>query len=272
MKESEKNRLKSRYGTWALVTGASSGIGKEIAVQLASAGFNLILTARRKPLLDELAKTLSQTCRVKVQTISADMAEERDVQLLIEYAKAFEIGLAVLNAGFGTSGKFLNASLETELNMLDVNCASLLSLTHHFARRFSEQGRGGIILMSSLVGFQGVPNAAHYAATKGYVLSLGEALAVELKPNGVDVLVAAPGPVETGFAARANMKMNGALKAEDVSLSILEALGRTDVVLPGTLTKLLIYSLRTVPRWAKVRIMNLVMGGMTKHQTLSTHA
>jgi hypothetical protein len=248
-----------------LVTGASSGIGKEIAVQLASAGFNLILTARRKPLLDELSKYLSSDYSIKVQTVSADMAEEGDVQLLIEYSKAFEIGLAVLNAGFGTSGKFIQASLETELTMLDVNCASLLSLTHHFARRFSEQKRGGIILMGSLVGFQGVPNAAHYAATKGYVQSLGEALAVELKPNGVDVLVAAPGPVETGFAARANMRLSG-LKPEDIGVPILNALGRTSSVLPGTLTKVLVYSLRTVPRWAKVRIMNLVMGGMTKHQ------
>jgi short-subunit dehydrogenase len=116
------------------------------------------------------------------------------------------------------------------------------------------------------VAFQGVPYSANYAATKAYIQSLAEALHVELKPYGVDVLAAAPGPVNSEFASRANMKMGNVLKPEDVGIPILKALGRKSTVLPGTLSKVLVYSLRTLPRWAKVRAMKVVMGGMTKHQ------
>jgi short-subunit dehydrogenase len=117
-----------------------------------------------------------------------------------------------------------------------------------------------------MVAFQGVPYSANYAATKAYVQSLAEALAIELKPSGVDVLAAAPGPVSSGFEQRANMKMYMSLKPLDVGVPILKALGRKSTVLPGLLTKLLIYSLRTIPRWGKVKIMKMVMDGMTKHQ------
>lgn len=120
--------------------------------------------------------------------------------------------------------------------------------------------------MSSMVAFQGVPFAANYAATKAYVQSLAEAIARELKPYGVDVLAAAPGPVATGFGQRANMNMDMYLTPEQIAVPILKALGRQTTILPGFLTKFLTYSLRTVPRWAKVRIMEGVMGGMTKHQ------
>jgi uncharacterized protein len=95
---------------------------------------------------------------------------------------------------------------------------------------------------------------------------LAEALAVELKPFGVDVLAAAPGPVASGFGDRANMKMNMSLTPQQVGIPILKALGRKTTVLPGFLTKFLTYSLRTVPRWGKVKIMKIVMGGMTQHQ------
>ena len=137
---------------------------------------------------------------------------------------------------------------------------------NHFSQKFIQKKKGGIILLSSMVGFQGVPFAAHYAATKAYVQSLGEALSVELKPYGVDVLAAAPGPVVSGFAERANMKMGMAMKPSDVGIPILKALGRKATVLPGFLTKFLVGSLRTVPRWAKVKIMKIIMGGMTQHQ------
>ncbi len=120
--------------------------------------------------------------------------------------------------------------------------------------------------MSSIVAFQGVPYAANYAATKAYVQTLAEALAVELKPYGVDVLAAAPGPVKSGFEERANMKMSMSLTPSKVAVPILKALGRKTTVLPGVLTKFLVYSLRTVPRWGKIKIMEKVMGGMTAHQ------
>lgn len=113
-----------------------------------------------------------------------------------------------------------------------------------------------------MVAFQGVPNAAHYAATKAYVQSLAEALSEELQPFKVAVLAAAPGPVSSGFASRAHMNMGKALTPEEVGVPILKALGKQVTVLPGWLTKLLVYSLMTLPRWGKIKVMKKVMSGM----------
>jgi uncharacterized protein len=262
----EKNRLKTKYGPWAVVTGATSGIGLELAERLAEAGLNLVLNARKQVGLDQVSQNLRSKYGVETLTIAADMASSEGLQIVINQTQALEIGLFLASAGFGTSGSFIGNKLEDELNMLHVNCEALLVLTHHFSQKFVAQKRGGIILMSSLVSFQGVPNAANYAATKAYVQSLAEGLYHELKPFNVDVLAAAPGPVSSGFGQRANMVMTGAATPEQVGIPILKALGRQNVVLPGFLSKFLTYSLRTVPRWGKVRVMKLVMAGMTKHQ------
>jgi short-subunit dehydrogenase len=133
-------------------------------------------------------------------------------------------------------------------------------------RRFAQRGRGGVVLLSSLVAFQGVPRAASYAATKAFVQSLAEALRIEWKPLGIDVIACAPGPVASGFAQRANMRMNMAATPEQVAQATLKALGRQTTVRPGWLSKLLEWSLAPLPRWGRVRIMSLVMGGMTAHQ------
>ncbi|MCG8388676.1 MAG: SDR family NAD(P)-dependent oxidoreductase [Cytophagales bacterium] len=259
-----KKRLRS-YGPWAIVTGASSGIGREIAERLAEAGLNLVLVGRNEKALDEARASL-EAYDAGIQVLYADLSQRKEVEKVIQQVEGLDIGLYVASAGFGTSGEFVKSSLEDELNMLEVNCTALFILTHHFAKLFQERGKGGIILLSSIVGFQGAPYAAHYAATKAYVQSLGEALAVELGSAGVKVLAAAPGPVNTGFGDRAKMQMGQALKPSDVGLPILKALGRKNTVLPGFLSKFLVGSLSMLPRWGKVRVMKLVMGGMTKHQ------
>ncbi|MBL0018220.1 MAG: SDR family oxidoreductase [Bacteroidetes bacterium] len=261
-----KSRLKAKYGPWAVVTGASSGIGEELATRLAEAGLHVVLHGRRQEALEKLAADLRQHYKVETLVVAADLAEKEGVQTMIAATAGLQVGLLVASAGFGTSGSFVASKLEDELEMLRVNCEALMVLTHHFAGLFAQQKRGGIILMASLVGFQGTPFAAHYAATKAYVQSLAEALFVELRPLGVDVLAAAPGPVSSGFEQRANMRVGGALQPAQIGIPILKALGRKGTVLPGFLTKFLVASLRTVPRWAKVRIMKVVMGGMTKHQ------
>ena len=262
----EKNRLKSKYGDWAIVTGASSGIGLELATQLAQAGFNLIIVARNADRLNAMANQLTSTFNIDVNMVVADMSENEGVDKIIQASKGLNTGLLVVSAGYGTSGFFVDSSLHSEVNMLKVNCEALLSLTHYYSQQFARQKRGGIILMSSIVAFQGTPFAAHYAATKAYVQALAEALAVELKPLGVDVLAASPGPVESGFSQRANMKMSMSLTPAQVGVPILKALGNKTTVFPGLLTKLLVYSLMTVPRWGKIKIMEKVMGGMTRHQ------
>ncbi|MDJ0711716.1 MAG: SDR family oxidoreductase [Woeseiaceae bacterium] len=254
------------YGPWALVTGASDGIGREFARTLAEAGFDLILVARRKDRLEELAQELAERFDATTRVIEADLADAEHVARVIETTRSIDIGLLVASAGFGTSGSLIDTPVEDELSMLDVNCRAVLSLSHEFADRFVRQGRGGLVLLSSIVAFQGVPRSANYAATKAYVQSLAEGLRVELKPLGVDVIAAAPGPVSSGFAKRANMQMGAAQNAADVPAATMSSLGRRTTVRPGRLSKLLGFALSTLPRWGRVRVMTLIMGGMTKHQ------
>jgi short-subunit dehydrogenase len=250
------------YGSWAVVTGASSGIGQEIALKLAAVGLNIVLVARREAALQDVARQLHQKYQTETKVIAADLGQKEGVEKVQAGTADLNVGLLVAAAGFGTSGKFLEAPLEEELNMLDVNCRALTMLSWHFGQRFKALGRGGIILISSILGFQGTPNVAHYAATKAYVQTLGEALHLELAPLGVDLLVSAPGPTRSGFASRAGMKMDMTLDAADVAEFTLNALGRRATVLPGALSKLLVYSLHPLPKWAKIRIMGKLMDGM----------
>jgi len=259
-----RKRLQTRYGAWAVVTGASSGIGHEMALRLASAGLNLVLVARSQVVMEQMAKDLRDRHKVEVRVVRLDLAMETGVETLAAATHDLDVGLLVAGAGFGTSGLFLKAELKQELEMLNVNCRSLLGLTWYFSQRFAQQRRGGIVLMSSIVGFQGMPFAAHYAATKAYVHTLAEALYVELATMGVDVIASAPGPTNSGFGDRAGMKMGKALSAAEVAEETLNALGHKSMVLPGFLSKLLTYSLVPLPRWARVRIMGGVMKSMTQ--------
>lgn len=263
----EQERLKNKYGEWAIVTGATSGIGLELARHLANAGFNLIINARNLEQLESVAQDLKRKNPINIKIVDADLSESSGIEKIIQAAQNLHVGLLINNAGYGTSGLFVNSSLQTETNMLRVNCEAVLSLTHYFSQTFKQQQRGGIIFLSSLVAFQGVPYAANYAATKAYIQSFAEALTIELAPFGIDILAAAPGPVNSGFGERAQMNMNKTMDPSAVSIPILKALGRRTTVVPGSLSKILVYSLRTVPRWVKVRIMKKVMFGFTQQQS-----
>jgi len=258
------SRLRDRYGPAAVVTGASSGIGEQFARELAAKGFDLFLVARRSEVLAQLAEELGDKHGISVHVLAADLTDPASTDVVVSTAGEMDVGLLVCSAGFGTSEEFIEGCLADECAMVDVNCRSLMTLTWHFGRRLVGRRRGGIVLMSSLVGFQGVPRAAHYAATKAYVQSLAEGLHHELKPSGVDVLASAPGPVHSGFAGRANMQMGMALRPQDVAAATLAALGRRSTVRPGWLSKGLEWSLKPLPRWGRVRMMGVVMGGMTR--------
>ena len=264
--QAEGSSFLHKYGTWAVVTGASSGIGQAIAVEPATRGLNVVLVARRQNELDELALLLESRFEVETKVMSLDVARI-DASQTLELATAeLDVGLFVAAAGFGTSGSFLEARLEDEFNMLSVNCRAILSSRHYYGKRLATRGRGGIILFGSLVGYQGTPQAAHYAATKAYVQTLAEGLHVELGPKGVDVLASAPGPVNSGFAARARMQMGQTESPESVARATVQALGKKMTVTPELLSKFLTWSLMTAPRSLRVRIMGLIMIGMTKHQ------
>ncbi|MGK7867614.1 SDR family NAD(P)-dependent oxidoreductase [Falsiroseomonas sp. E2-1-a20] len=258
------SRLLDRYGAWALVTGASDGIGEATARRLAAEGFSLLLVARRQARLRELAAELAAAHRVQVETLALDLGTPEGVAALLQASAAQDIGVLVTAAGFGTSGSFLTSQAEDELAMVDVNCRAVLAMTHHFAQRFAGRGRGGIVLFSSLVAFQGVPNSANYAATKAYVQSLAEGIGPELRARGVDVLAVAPGPVRSGFAARAGMRMGATDSPGTVAKGLLEALGRRSLVRPGLLSKLLEFALTFLPRRGRVWMMGKVMSGMAR--------
>jgi short-subunit dehydrogenase len=257
-------RLRERYGPWAVVTGASDGIGLGFARLLAEAGVHLVLVARRKDVLEALASELRRAYGSETLVLAADLATRAGVEETTARTRDLDVGLLVACAGFGTSGPFIDGELSAELEMIEVNCGALAALSHVFGRRFVARRRGGLILMSSLVAFQGVPRAANYSATKAYVQSLAEGLRLELGPLGVDVLASAPGPVNSGFAARASMTMGLAQTPEEVARGTLAALGHRGTVRPGFLAKLLEVSLKLLPRWGRVRMMGIVMGGMTR--------
>lgn len=257
-----QRRVLERFGPWAVVTGASSGIGRALAVGLAEAGLNLVLVARDRPRLEALAASLMAQHGVQVHVIEADLAQESTLEAIDAATLDLDVGLLVASAGFGSSGPFLEADIAAETEMLMVNGRAVLQACHRFGRRFRARGRGGLVLLSSIAAFQGMPYAAHYAATKAYVQSLAEALQVELQGDGVAVLAAAPGPTHSGFAARAGMTLGMATEPEAIAPPILAALGRQATVLPGALSKLLRYALVPLPRWARVRIMGKVMQGM----------
>ena len=261
------DRFRLRYGPVAVVTGASDGIGRAIADVLAEAGLDLVLAARRADVLGGIAADLTARHGVDVQTVAADLSTEAGLEAVESATAGLDVGLLVAAAGFGTSGGFLDADLAREDEMIDVNIRAVVRATHHFGTRFAARGRGGIVLFGSLVGFQGTPGAATYAATKAFVQTFAEALHVEWAPLGVDVLSCAPGPVHTGFADRAGMRMGTALRPADVAVPTLNALGRRMTVAPGALTKVLLASLAPLPRPLRVRILGAVMGGMTAHQS-----
>ncbi len=264
MSPRELRRLRERYGPWAVVTGASDGIGREFALHLAEAGLHLVLVARRAEVLDALASTLRAAHGIEVDPVAADLSLPAGVTQVLERCEGRQVGLLVASAGFGTSGPFVEAELAEELAMIDVNCRSVAALSHAFGKRFVAQGRGGLVLMSSLLAFQGVAGTANYAATKAWVQTFAEGLRLELSPCGVDVVAAAPGPIRSGFADRAEMSFSIAQTPAVVAGATLSALGRRGLVRPGWLSKLLEWSLAFLPRWGRVRVMTRVMASMVR--------
>lgn len=263
------SRTAQRYGPWAVVTGASDGIGQAFARHLAAEGLNLVLVARRQPELDTLAQALHRAHGVQCRVLALDLASLDSATRLDAATADLDVGLLVAAAGFGTSGPLLDADLAKEAGMADLNCRAVTAQAWCFGQRLVRRGRGGMVFMSSVLAFQGAPGAAHYAATKAYVQSLAEGLRVEWAPRGVDVIASAPGPIRTGFEARANLRMAHALPPEVVARVTLQALGRKTTVRPGWLSKLLGWSLALLPRWGRVRVITQVMKGMTAHQQTS---
>lgn len=255
-----------KYWERVLITWASSAIWKAMAEQLATEWFNLVLTWRNNDALEKLAKNLMASSWKDVIICAGDLSQSEDVKRLIEVCDTYPVGIAILNAWFGTSWLFKNSDIENELSMIDVNCRAVCELSYYFAHKFTERKSWAIVFLSSIVAYQPSPYIANYAATKAYVDSFSKWLRKELQATWVDVLTVALWPVDTGFERRANMQMWRVLSPSEVASDILDAIWKKWVVHPGWLSKLLWFALLSWPRIIRTFIMWSIMKGFTAHQ------
>lgn len=240
----------------ALVTGASSGIGREFARLLAEHGHDVVLVARRTTRLEELANELQQRYAVQATVVAMDLSETNAAQEIYSEVRrrGIEIDVLVNNAGFNVYGPFVQTDLENEMRMIEVNIKALVALTKLAVRGMVERGFGRILNLGSTGSFAPAPLDSLYAASKAFVLSFSEAIAEELKGTGVTVTVLCPGPTQTEFAARAGMSDTKIFSGRLMSVQQVASIGyralmrgQTTVV-TGLANKIQIWSMRFAPR------------------------
>lgn len=247
----------------ALITGASAGIGLELARVMAADGWGLVLTARSRDRLETLARELEAAYGVKVAVVPADLADPVAPAVLFEQVAGLgiEVDVLVNNAGFGLYGPFTVTEGEgatdgaRELEMIALNVSALTHLTKLFLPGMVSRRRGRVMNVASTASFQPGPLMAVYYATKAYVLSFSEAIGVELKGTGVTVTTLCPGPTHTEFAAVADMegsrlfKMGGVMTASDVARAGYEGMqAGKSVVIPGARNRIMAHATRLIPR------------------------
>jgi hypothetical protein len=255
--------LKSKYGGWALITGASSGIGAEYSERLGKMGFNLILTARREERLRELSDKIKKNYDVDIQIVKADLSNEDEVYRLIEEVGDKDIGMLINNAGYGSTGDFTNNDKDFEINMVKLSCVTPTILTHHYSRKMKERGGGAIIFLGSVVAIQPVPMMSTYSASKAFNAYLGDALWYELRKYNIDVLSVNPGGTKTEFQRIASIDGGPFVRtAEDVAKTTFKALGRKPSVVDGFPNKMTSFFTKFMPRKLQVSIAGNVASKM----------
>src|SRR5215472_3362917 len=261
--------MRTLQGKWALVTGASSGLGVEFAKLLAERHANLVLVARRTEPMTRLADELTRKHSVRIVVIGMDLSGPGAAAKLKSDldARGIAIESLVNNAGYGMYGDFLDQKLEAISAMMQVNMLALTELTHIFARDMVKRREGQILLLASLLGYQAVPGYAAYAASKAYVLLLGEALHQELAARGVSVTTVSPGTTATAFGAIAGEKSSPLLKALRMKpqvvakTAVLAAMRDKASVVPGFLNKVNVFTDRLMPRSMQRMVFGKVMAG-----------
>lgn len=251
----------------ALITGATSGLGEEFAWQLASAGHNLVLVARRESLLEELAEKIRQIAGVRAEVIAADLSTPeglRAVAARLDGAPSAEggpVGLLVNNAGFGLGMAFPDNDLDAELNGLDVMVRAVMVLSHHAARAMRARGHGAILNVASVASRTG---AGTYSAHKAWVVAFTEGLSEELRGTGVTATAVCPGPVRTAFFEKAGVDMSRTpellvAEPEQVVSVALDAVRRGRVlVTPTAVYKAAMAAMKFSPRCAVRQVMRSV--------------
>lgn len=259
----KKNKI-TRYGKWAIVTGASSGIGQEFARQLHAKGMKIVLAARSLGPLEEMAKELGQD---KTQIIAIDLAESGAADRLDAQTKDIDVGLIVHSAGIAHMGPLLELDDDTLTNLKAIHIDATVDISRIFGQRLKRRGEGGIILVSSGLAFSPVPYGAVYGAAKAFILSFGEALAEELRSSKIDVLTVVPGGTKTNMAEHLNslvdldkLKMPMGNPA-DVARAGIAALGQRDTIIPGSMNKIMAVMMSRI---MSRKMSKSMIGGMMK--------
>ncbi len=256
-----------------LITGASSGIGRQIALDLGKKGSPLILVGRNTNALENLKSELhahNPKLPVTLHRIDFENDPLHAANHLAQLTQSVPLKGVVLAAGFGLAGEFTQLSIEKQHAMIDVNLRAVVQLAHHYGTRFKSERQGQIVLLSSILGFQGAPGFAVYAATKNFIQGFAEGLFYELRPHQVQVICVAPGPVHTAFANRANMSFWWADRPENVSRSVVQAMTvithptRCLTLRPGPVSRIMGYTLGLFPRRVRVWVLKIVLGTMQK--------
>lgn len=257
--------FKAKYGPWAIVAGASEGLGAAFAEGLAKRGLNLILIARRAEKLEALSKQLAHDYQIAVKIQSLDLANFQNAKHFLSQLE-FDIGLLVYNAAYAPIGYFEDLSEGDLDKIVDVNIKAPLLLSKLVSTKMIEEGKGGIVLMSSLAGMQGSPKIATYAASKAFNSILAEGIWHELKTHGIDVLASCAGAIRTpGYKSAKNIKdAPGTLDASKVVEETLNALGKGPTTIPGFTNKMAHFFMgRIFSRKFAISM----MGKNTKHLT-----
>jgi uncharacterized protein len=252
----------SSYGPWAVVTGASSGIGRAFAEQLAAAGLNLVLAARSTERLESLGQSLKHTHGIGYRVITADLSRPEGASTIIDATKNLDVGLLISNAGGGRPGLYLDQDLDELHRRLILNATTHLELVHAFGQRLTARGRGGIVIVSALGAHHGIPNMAHDAAAKGYALNLGVALHYELAPAGIDVTVMMPGNVDTPIidalgVDRASLPIRPQPAERAVRETLAALVKHQPMLIPGRMMRLMT---RLLPRTISIRMNGRMLG------------
>lgn len=235
---------------WAIITGASSGIGKALAFEFAQNDFNVFLTARNETALREIAEQCERKFNVKTEIFSADLADENSTEDLIKAISTRKFDVLVNNAGFGVKGDFAETDLNDELKMLMVQLAALLKLTKAVLPAMLKAKSGKILNVASVYSFAPVPKQSVYSASKAFILNFSSALQNEIEDSGVNVTVVCPGITQTEFRARAGIadKKDSGMTAEQVAeIAFAEMMRGKHVVVPGFQNKIFAFLSKTLP-------------------------
>jgi uncharacterized protein len=254
--------MRGWQGKWALVTGASAGIGKALADELATNGTNLILTARRRDRLDELARQLATTHKIRTEVVVADLTDPAAPPEIFAFTqgKGIAVELLINNAGFGAYGEITTVETRRLLDMVDVNCGAVVHLTRLYLPEMIKRRSGDVLIVASTASFQAVPYISTYAATKAFDLLFAEGLAEEMKPYGIRVCALCPGSTESEFhevAGQTNIAPAGRNRetAEKVARTGLQALAAgKSYVISGTGNYWGAQTQRLVPRRLVTRV------------------